>query len=207
MSQDRTTRRTQAERTAATRATLLEATFDSLLERGHAATTISEVQDRAGLARGTLLHHFPTRATLMVALVEDVARRRLGVLRAEQVGTDAGAPPWERAVAIVRRDLEDPAFLVVLELWVAARTDPDLRTALVPVERTVFEAVHQAVVDVVGDDDPRTPTLVQFTIDVLTGAAMTGLLTSDRAAHELLVRRWVAALGVLLGEADADSWT
>ncbi|SDM93556.1 transcriptional regulator, TetR family [Nocardioides szechwanensis] len=193
-------RRTQGERTAATRARLLDATFESVLDRGCAATTIAEVQQRAGLARGTLLHHFPTRASLMLGVVEDVAARRLGVLAQPASGG------WPEAVAIVRSDLESPVFLVVLELWVAARTDPDLRDALVPVERVVFESVHRAVTDVVGTDDPRVPTLVQFTIDLLTGATMTGLLHHDRAAHELLVRRWVAALGVLLGEADADSW-
>lgn len=198
-------RRTQEERTAATRARVLEATFDSLLERGHAATTIAEVQERAGVARGTLLHHFPTRASLMVAVVEDVAARRLGVLRAESNRATVG-PAWAQAVAVVRSDLEHPAFLVVLELWVAARTDPALRGALVPVERTVFQAVHRAVSDLVGTADPRVPTLVQFTIDLLTGAAMTGLLAPDASSHELLVRRWVAALPVLLGDADADSW-
>lgn len=198
------TRRTQGERTAATRARLLDATFESVLARGCAATTISEVQQRAGVARGTLLHHFPTRASLLVGVVEDVATRRLGVLSSP---ADQGGPGgWPEAVEIVRSDLESPAFLVVLELWVAARTDPDLRAALVPLERVVFEAVHRAVTDVVGATDPRVPTLVQFTIDLLTGATMTGLLHHDRAAHELLVRRWVAAVAVLLGEADADSW-
>ena len=211
MSASPATRRTQEERTAATRARVLEATFDSLLERGHAATTIAEVQERAGVARGTLLHHFPTRASLMVAVVEDVAARRLGVLRAEahqahQAHQSSGGPAWAQAVAVVRSDLEHPAFLVVLELWVAARTDPALRGALVPVERTVFQAVHRAVSGLVGTTDPRVPTLVQFTIDLLTGAAMKGLLAPDASSHELLVRRWVAALPVLLGAADADSW-
>ncbi|MDO9495044.1 MAG: TetR/AcrR family transcriptional regulator [Nocardioides sp.] len=204
------TRRTQGERTAATRARLLDATFESVLARGCAATTISEVQQRAGVARGTLLHHFPTRSSLLVGVVEDVATRRLGVLSspADPAGHAGRRSPggWPEAVAIVRSDLESAAFLVVLELWVAARTDPDLRAALVPVERVVFEAVHRAVTDVVGATDPRVPTLVQFTIDLLTGATMTGLLHHDRAAHELLVRRWVAAVGVLLGEAGADSW-
>ncbi|MFA6576021.1 MAG: TetR/AcrR family transcriptional regulator, partial [Nocardioides sp.] len=200
-------RRTQGERTAATRARLLDATFESVLARGCAATTISEVQQRAGVARGTLLHHFPTRASLLVGVVEDVATRRLGVLSSPAGPAEQGGPGgWPEAVAIVRSDLESPAFLVVLELWVAARTDPDLRAALVPVERVVFEAVHRAVTDVVGATDPRIPTLVQFTIDLLTGATMTGLLHHDRAAHELLVRRWVAAVAVLLGEAEADSW-
>ncbi len=208
MSRGHPSRRTQEQRSTATRTRVLDAAFASLLECGHAATTIAEVQTRAGVARGTLLHHFPTRARLMVGVVEDVASRRLGILRSGPPHRPEAAEPgsWERAVAVVRSDLEHPAFFVVLELWVAARTDADLREALVPVERTVFQAVHRAVSDIVGTTDPRVPTLVQFTIDLLTGAAMTGLLVSDRASHELLVRRWIAALPVLLGAADADSW-
>lgn len=203
-------RRSQQERSATTRARLVDATVASLIELGYAATTISRVQERAGVARGTLLHHFPHRADLLVAVVEDVASRRLHVL-ADAPGTDApgtGAPStggWDAAVDLVWRDLQSPAFLAVLELWVAARTDPDLHTALVPVERTVFEAAHRAVASMVDDDDPRVPTLVQFTIDLLTGSAMTTLLgAGDGTQH--VVDRWRRAIPVLLGRADATDW-
>lgn len=194
------TRRSQQERSATTRARVVDATVTSLIELGYAATTISRVQERAGVARGTLLHHFPHRAELLVAVVEDVADRRLHVL------ADApGSGGWDVAVDLVWRDLQSPAFLAVLELWVAARTDPDLHAALVPVERTVFEAVHRAVATVVADDDPRVPTLVQFTIDLLTGSAMTTIL-GDGGTQQVLLDRWRRAIPVLLGQAGADDW-
>ncbi|KQP64894.1 TetR/AcrR family transcriptional regulator [Nocardioides sp. Leaf285] len=221
-------RRSQAERSAATRTRVLDATVVSLLEKGHAATTLAEVQQRAGLARGTLLHHFPTRAALMVAVVEEVAARRLGVLgeragtststgtRADtQAGTQAGTQAdmqagtrtgWDAAVDLVQADLADPVFLAVLELWVAARTDPDLRSVLGPVERRVFATVHATVAEVVGDEDPRVATLVQFTVDLLTGAAMTRLVDPGGSAQARVVERWRRALPVLLGRADADTW-
>jgi AcrR family transcriptional regulator len=201
---ERIARRTQAERTAATRSRVLDATVDALVEDGYAATTISHIQERAGVARGTLLHHFPTRAALLVAVVEDIAARRLDVLDRR-----AGARPsgdWDEAIDLVWRDLQSPAFLAALELWVAARTDPALRSALAPVERTVFEAVHRAVTSIVADDDPRAPTLVQFTIDLLTGSTMTTLLVDDARPQRVLLDRWRRALPVLLGRADADDW-
>lgn len=197
-------RRTQQERTAATRARVLEATLAVLIDRGHAATTIACVQERAGVARGTLLHHFPTRASLLVAMVEDVAARRLHVLTDHAAQNSAGG--WDDAVDLIWADLQSPTFLAVLELWVAARTDPDLREALVPVERTVFESVHRAVTSVVDDDDSRVPTLVQFTIELLTGSTMTTLLVEDDGSQQMLLDRWRRALPVLLGRADADSW-
>lgn len=200
---ERARRRSQHERSSTTRARVVDATVASLLELGYAATTISRVQERAGVARGTLLHHFPRRADLLVAVVEDVASRRLHVLAADQEQHGDGG--WDRAVDLVWRDLQSPAFLAVLELWVAARTDPDLREALVPVERTVFESVHRAVTTLVADGDSRVPTVVQFTIDLLTGSTMTTLLGDD-GAHRVLLDRWRRAIPVLLGQAGADDW-
>ena len=201
---DRTARRSQHERSTATRARVLDATVASLVEDGYAATTISRIQERAGVARGTLLHHFPTRAALLVAVVEDIAARRLDVLDVQAELRPSG--DWDAAIDLVWRDLQSPSFLAALELWVAARTDPDLRSALAPVERTVFEAVHRAVTSIVADDDPRAPTLVQFTIDLLTGSTMTTLLVDDARPQRVLLDRWRRALPVLLGRADADGW-
>lgn len=199
---ENTVRRTQQERTATTRARVLDATMASLVEDGYAAATISRVQERAGVARGTLLHHFPTRAVLLASVVEDVAARRLRVLEGRP-RTTAG---WDAAVDLVWRDLQSPVFLAVLELWVAARTDADLRDALVPVERVVFESVHRAVTALVDDADPRVPTLVQFTIDLLTGSTMTTLLSEDTRPQRVLLDRWRRAIPVLLGRAAADDW-
>lgn len=188
-------RRTQAERTAATRATVIEAAYACLLETGYAATTVGAVQERAGIARGTLLHHFPTRADLMAAVVEDIAARRLDVLDPGSASTDGG---WEGVVDLVWRDLQSPAFLAALELWVAARTDGALRTALLPLQERLFGTIHRAVTGLVGDD-PRAPTLVQFTIDLLTGTTMAGMLGPGRAEGAVVVERWKQALAQLAG--------
>ena len=74
-------RRSQAERSAATREALLDATIDCLIEEGYASTTTSRVAERAGLSRGAHLHHFQTRNALVAAAVEQLAGRWLGELR------------------------------------------------------------------------------------------------------------------------------
>src|SRR5215470_16496508 len=63
-------RRTQAERSAATQARLLDAALQCLVELGYAGTTTTVVAERAGVSRGAQLHHFPTRAALVAAAVE-----------------------------------------------------------------------------------------------------------------------------------------
>jgi AcrR family transcriptional regulator len=58
--------RTQEERSAETRSKLLDATVGYLIELGYHRTTTSLICERAGLSRGALLHHFPTKERLVI---------------------------------------------------------------------------------------------------------------------------------------------
>src|SRR5688500_19878772 len=86
-------RRTQAERTAATRAALLDAAVECLAEVGYAGTTTTEVARRAGVSRGAQLHHFPTRTDLLAAALEETFRRRMADMAA---ALDRARPGPER---------------------------------------------------------------------------------------------------------------
>lgn len=194
-------RRTQQERSTETRARLLDAAFGCLLDSGYGATTVGAVQQRAGVARGTLLHHFPTRSALMAGVVEDVVERRLELVSSGATGEAADGPQrsWDEIVDLVWRELQGPAFAVALELWVAARTDEALREALLPLQEKIFRTVHRGVTSLVGEDHPRAPLLVQFTIDLLTGSHLAGIL-QPRAGTDLVVDAWKRALRTLAGD-------
>lgn len=126
-------RRTQAERSASTRARLLEATVACLVESGYAGTTTSAIELRAGVSRGARIHHFRTKAELLAAAVEqlyaDITARYAEAL--ERMGPDA------RDFSVGYRLLWDVyserTHEAVLEVFVAARTDPELRVALAEV--------------------------------------------------------------------------
>ncbi|MGL4304946.1 MAG: TetR/AcrR family transcriptional regulator [Mycobacteriaceae bacterium] len=199
-------RRTQEERSAATRIKILDATIESLLVRGYAATTVTEVQERADVARGTLLHHFPTRVDLMTGAIRQVATQRMEHIIRE-VQLLPSTMDWLDALAdITWRDLNSPIFLAGLELWVAARTDSTLRKALIPVEQEIFSLLHSSLLKIVDPNNvnPQTPTLVEFTINLLTGLTMTTILTSDLGTRAVLLRRWKKALHILNGDIDAE---
>ena len=61
-------------RTAAMQQKLIDAAIQCLYELGYAATTTQLVTDRAGVSRGAILHHYPTKVDLMVAVAEYAAR-------------------------------------------------------------------------------------------------------------------------------------
>ncbi|WP_110207309.1 TetR/AcrR family transcriptional regulator [Nocardioides daejeonensis] len=201
-----TLRRTQAERSATTRARILDCTAESLLESGYAATTISAIQLRSGLARGTVQHHFPTRSALLIQATTHVVDARLAQFRSEASRWPDDQDRLQALVDLAWRDLNSPAFFTALELWVAARTDADLRDALVAEERRVFAEMRRIYAEVLGPDyadDPRTETLVEFTIDLLSGLSMTAMLTGVLGEREAALRRWKRALAVLTGRLPA----
>ncbi|WP_206056541.1 TetR/AcrR family transcriptional regulator [Nocardioides sp. GY 10113] len=200
-------RRTQAERRATTRALILDSTAACLLEVGLAATTVSEVQDRTGLARGTIQHHFPTRAELLVGAVSHLVDARIERFRADAALIDPDADRMEAVVDLIWRDLSSPIFFAALELWVAARTDPDLRAALLPEEARLLATMRTMYAENLGDPlatDPRTASLVELTVDLLTGLSMLTMLGARASTRESVVRNWKQALRTLWAGQPAE---
>jgi AcrR family transcriptional regulator len=78
-------RRTQAERSAATRGALVAAARLLFAERGYAAVGTPEVAAAAGVTRGALYHQFAGKADLFLAVYEQVEQEvteRIGELMA-----------------------------------------------------------------------------------------------------------------------------
>jgi AcrR family transcriptional regulator len=135
-------RRTQEERSATTRAALLDATIDCLVEYGYANLTTTRVVERAGVSRGAQVHHFPTKAELVSEAVRHLAGKRIE----EFLQTMPRLPRSEekrvsRILDLIWEVHNGPLFEASLELWVAARTDAELRQSLVGVEQDVSQTV------------------------------------------------------------------
>lgn len=127
-------RRTQAERRAATRALLLDATIDCLIEYGYNGVTTTRVVERAGVSRGAQVHHFPTKAALVAEAMVHLAERRSADLQAQASKLPKGTARPAAALDLLWASHRGPLFEAAMELWVAARTDEELRERLVPVE-------------------------------------------------------------------------
>ena len=129
---DRPSRLTQAERSARTRARVIETAITCLHTLGYAATTTSLVAERSG-SRGAMLHQFPTRADLMAAVMETVAEEEMAIYDERYA---AISDPMERVYAapeIVWEVLSRPAGVAVLEILQGSRSDPAMAARLAPV--------------------------------------------------------------------------
>jgi AcrR family transcriptional regulator len=83
-----TPRRTQAQRTAATRALLLAAGRELFATQGYAAVSTQAIVDAAGVTRGALYHQFGDKAGLFAEVYEEVERDLVAAISSRIVAAD-----------------------------------------------------------------------------------------------------------------------
>jgi len=190
-----TTRTPQGERTRAMRLRLMEATVDSLVELGWAGTTTTVVSRRAGVSRGAQLHHFPSKQALVVAAVE-----HLTDLRRDDMRRHAASLPADNrtrgVLEILAAQFVSPVFFAALELWVAARTDAELRESVAPLERRVGRETHAYAVELLGIDESKGDNrqLVQATLDLVRGLGLAASLSDDTKRRATVLDSWATVL-------------
>jgi AcrR family transcriptional regulator len=86
------TKRTQAERTEATRTALIEAARPLFAERGYSDVSAEEIVRAAGVTRGALYHHFDGKRELFAAVYEQVEIELAERIAAGALGTNAASP-------------------------------------------------------------------------------------------------------------------
>ena len=120
-------RRTQAERSAETTTKLLDATAACLADLGYARTSTTEICRRAGVSRGAMLHHFPSKAVLVAAACEHIFRTGVDEFRAVIEAVPAGTDHIDVAIDTLWALFQGETFAAWFELITAGRTDADLR--------------------------------------------------------------------------------
>jgi AcrR family transcriptional regulator len=120
------TRRTQADRSAKTKAALADAAIEVLIEQGWAAVTAIEVCNRVGVTRGAFHHHYDN--------VPDLLADALQGLYSQMVNKTPN-PPTDLTGLIDNTwaAISNPRFKAVLEAWLAMANNPSLGAELGPV--------------------------------------------------------------------------
>jgi AcrR family transcriptional regulator len=106
-------RRTQAERTAATRSALVAAGRRLFATEGFAGVGTETIVREADVSRGALYHHFADKTELFAAVLEDVEREVAG-----QLAVTAGARAGDGAVEVLA---------VAVEAWLDLCDRPEVQ--------------------------------------------------------------------------------
>jgi AcrR family transcriptional regulator len=178
----------------------VRAAVESLVELGYAHTTTQEVQRRAGVSRGALTHQFTSKAELVLAAVDHLyAEFSASVREAAAELPDESGARVRLGVELVWQRFHGPLFVAAMELWTAARTDPELRAALLPHERRLGAQLRQLAFEVFGEQVARHPAaeaVYQVLLTSMRGQAMTYALQPD-APREQFLQHWLTIVEAL----------
>jgi AcrR family transcriptional regulator len=181
---------------AATRARILEAVVECILENGYYEASSNAIARHAGMTWGAIQHQFGTRQALLLAVLEDRWRRLTDSIETAEV---SGATLEERlacVMAALEVEYGDPEHLVVMQIMLDLIQSPATSEAtkravaehgreLVRVWQPLFA---RAMGEAARDDD-----LVRYAF-----LAIRGYLSANTMAARLVPQRPDAPVRALL---------
>jgi len=126
-------RLTQAERSAASQARLIEAAVKCLVSLGYAATTTHRIAATAEMTMGRMQHQFTTKADIMAAVITSIHEDNLAEL---SVGSLKNKNPTGRVKEYIQRLIkmfDKGNVLAVFEIRMALKGDPELAATVGPI--------------------------------------------------------------------------
>lgn len=169
------------ERGAAVRRRLLDATLDNLVHHGYAGTTTTRVSELAGVTRGSQVQHFPTRVDLVAAAVRHITAKRAGLAFDKIETVRQSSTPLEAGLDLMWEVHQGPVMYATIEMWVAARTDPELREQLMKVEPAARASVLEFVEAAFGEraTNRRFRSVMFTAMDTIRGILVMGVGDED----------------------------
>ncbi|MFI5755325.1 TetR/AcrR family transcriptional regulator [Streptomyces sp. NPDC051569] len=189
-------------RRRATRQKLYEAAVTLIAEQGFSATTVDEIAERAGVAKGTVYYNFKSKTDLF----EELLRHGVGLLTsslrtAAEATAERGGSRVESLDAMIRAGLEFidryPAFtqLYVAELW---RTNRAWQSTLLVVRQEAVAVVETVIGEAVERGELSDEIDIPLTAAALVGMVLVAALDWQAFQPERSLDEVHAALSRLL---------
>ena len=158
---------TRARGEAGVRQRILTAAVDLFADHGYDATSVSQVINRAGVAKGGFYHHFASKDELLYAVYGDLITRQLeGMNRI----LAEGLSPAETLRALIA-DLVETTAASAREALVFSRELSQLGNRRIMQKRSQRRRYHNAMIRLVSEAQERgefrtvaSPEIVTFTI-------------------------------------------
>ena len=173
-------------RSAETYARLVDATVGAVFEDGYAGATMARIAERAGVTRGAIQHHFGDRRVDIIAKVTDHILSERQDAYAAFYGEPHG-PPIDSRTAM-KAAYRDPATWFLIEVWIASKSDAELRER---VNATLREVNDQRDVGIaaqaIGFDEASFRVVKYFLRSLTRGIALEYSRKPDDALFDAVV--------------------
>src|SRR5882762_727145 len=197
-------RRTQAERSEATRKLILDATVRIMVRKGAAGLRTGEVVKEAGVSVGAQLHHFPTKRELILAALDYVNERSVEMCR-QRVKLARRAGDTGSVINAIIADATDfffgNGFFIELALGFG-QAEPDLRRFVRRSSRRsrfLIEAIWREALQDQGLPPDIAGDILALTLSLVRGFAMRRFIEDDPARRAHLVKVWRDMIRAYLG--------
>jgi AcrR family transcriptional regulator len=129
--------------TNATRARLIDATIDCILEEGLYRASSNRIAERAGVTWGVIQYHFGTRESLFLATFQEGMRELIDTLESAVITGDTFEERLESLADVIWRFYRQPRFVAYEQLTLNLLRDPTMDTATVRLVRSQQAKIGQ----------------------------------------------------------------
>jgi AcrR family transcriptional regulator len=183
-----------AVRRESTRLKLMEAGVRCLNTVGYAETSTVRVAAEAGVARGSLLHQFPTKVDLILAVASHAALAQGAFIR-EALGKLApGRERFMGSIDATWGSLQTPEGRALLQIIVATHHDPDLAAQIADFARRFDEGLSRGarrLADAAGltTDEGEALEERRFSLATLRGLALEMMMHQSTSSPDAILER------------------
>ena len=146
---------------ASTRAAILRAARDRLVEVGYANLNVRDIAREAGVNHALIGYHFRGKQQLVLAVLDEANKQLLERQARMYQGTTSASEQWQQACDFYDEDLRSGFVRLLMELMGASFHDPELRREFVPRISGWHRLVEAAVVDFIAKSKLELPVSAQ----------------------------------------------
>lgn len=191
-------RRTQDQRTAETTGKLADATITLIAEIGFANVTTARIAKLAGVSRGAMLHHFPSKSALIIYATGEMWGRVVAASEKLSADSDPENPDpkvfvetlWGGAMA--RTNVS-----VSTDIMLAARGNPELQAHLDIGVKRMFDSYRKAGRHAFGNTGlsvSECDSLIDSVSSTLRGLRLAQMLSPDADREKAVLAMLVEML-------------
>jgi len=191
-----------------TRTRILDHAARLIREIGYSAANNAVIAEAAGLTRGAMLYHFPTRESLVAGLVEHLSAQSDALFADAARARAPGADVAEHAIDAYWRLLHSPPVIALRELHAAARTDPMVSERLAEANAAFDRAEPESVMALFQPGStPRSQAARDMARFLLEGLANADLTYNSEVRAKRLIEMLKRVVHVLNRKGDvSDIW-
>ncbi|MDQ6685432.1 MAG: TetR/AcrR family transcriptional regulator [Pseudomonadota bacterium] len=194
---------------AATRAAILRAARDRLIEVGYANLNVRDIAREAGVNHALIGYHFHGKQPLVLAVLDEANRQLLERQERMYQGTPSASQQWQQACDFYDEDLQSGFVRLLMELMGASFHDQELRREFVPRVSQWHRLVESAVKEFIAKSGLELPVSAEaisaWIVWFWTGMEASMMLgIGEKEGHQ---REALAAMATLLRRVERRAKT